>query len=164
MTASRPRVLTAKFAESFVDRRTDPYFWLRDDLRRASTTVLLSTTTVNPPDAFTWSQSRSWGRPYTTPYSTVPCCRKDPEVLTHLMAENNYTATVMAPTQGLQDALYEEMKGRIPPEETYPAQVWDPAHSAHSWCALVAAWSTTCRRELSCLCSNTTAFGTIATG
>lgn len=39
------------------------------------------------------------------------------------MEENNYTAAVMAPTQVLQDALYEEMKGRIPPEETYPPQV-----------------------------------------
>ena len=57
------------------------------------------------------------------PLAFTPRCRKDPEVLTHLMAENNYTAAVMAPTQGLQDALYEEMKARIPPEETYPAQV-----------------------------------------
>jgi protease II len=123
VTASRPRVLMAKFAENFVDRRTDPYFWLRDDSRRASTTVLSSTTTVNPPNAFNWSQSRSWGCLYTTPSCTAPCCRKDPEILAHLMEENNYTAAVMAPTQDLQDALYAEMKGRIPPEETYPPQV-----------------------------------------
>lgn len=34
LTASRPRVLTAKFEGNFVDRRTDPYFWLRDNSRR----------------------------------------------------------------------------------------------------------------------------------
>lgn len=53
----------------------------------------------------------------------TPCCRSNQEVLAHLMDENNYTAAVMAPTQSLQDALFDEMKARIPPEETYPAQV-----------------------------------------
>ena len=51
------------------------------------------------------------------------CRRTSVEVLTHLEAENNYTEAVLAPTQELQDALYDEMKGRIPPAETYPPQV-----------------------------------------
>jgi hypothetical protein len=48
LTASRPRVLTAKFEGSFVDRRIDPYFWLRDDSRSVCTTVSSSTTTIMP--------------------------------------------------------------------------------------------------------------------
>lgn len=83
LAASRPRVLTAKFDNNFVDRRTDPYFWLRDDTRT------------------------------------------NPEVLAYLEAENSYTAAVMAPTDELQDAFYDEMKARIPPEETNPAQQHD---------------------------------------
>ena len=38
---------------------------------------------------------------------------KDPAVITHLEAENAYCASVMAPTQDLQDDLYAEMLGRI---------------------------------------------------
>ncbi len=39
--------------------------------------------------------------------------KDDPEVVTHLRAENAYTGTVMKPTEMLQGALYDEMLGRI---------------------------------------------------
>ncbi|WP_321389789.1 S9 family peptidase [Emcibacter sp.] len=39
--------------------------------------------------------------------------RKDPEVLAYLDAENAYTKSVMAHTEGLQAKLFEEIKGRI---------------------------------------------------
>ncbi|HEU0054222.1 MAG TPA: S9 family peptidase, partial [Longimicrobium sp.] len=39
--------------------------------------------------------------------------RKDTAVLAYLEAENRYTEAMLAPTQALQDRLFEEMKGRI---------------------------------------------------
>jgi oligopeptidase B len=39
--------------------------------------------------------------------------RSDPEVMAYLEAENRYTASVMQPTSGLQEQLYQEMRGRI---------------------------------------------------
>ena len=39
--------------------------------------------------------------------------KDNPAVLAHLKAENTYTAAVMAPFKGTEDALYNEMLGRI---------------------------------------------------
>jgi oligopeptidase B len=39
--------------------------------------------------------------------------RDNPEVIAYLEAENAYTATVMAPTQALQDRIFSEIRGRI---------------------------------------------------
>ena len=39
--------------------------------------------------------------------------REDPDVLTHLEAENRYTERVMRHTEGLQERLYQELRGRI---------------------------------------------------
>jgi oligopeptidase B len=39
--------------------------------------------------------------------------RSDPEVLAHLAAENAHTAAAMAHTEGMQAALFEEIKGRV---------------------------------------------------
>jgi oligopeptidase B len=39
--------------------------------------------------------------------------RENPEVVAYLEAENAYTEAVMAHTQDLQNALFEEIKGRI---------------------------------------------------
>ncbi len=39
--------------------------------------------------------------------------REDPEVLAHLEAENRYTDSIMRHTEGLQEALYQELRGRI---------------------------------------------------
>ena len=43
--------------------------------------------------------------------------RGNPEVLAYLETENAYAASVMAHTQGLQDKLFRELKGRGEPEE-----------------------------------------------
>ena len=48
--------------------------------------------------------------------------RTDPQVLAYLEAENAYTSAVMAKTEGLQEELFEELKNRIPPDDsTVPA-------------------------------------------
>jgi oligopeptidase B len=48
--------------------------------------------------------------------------RTNPEVLAYLEAENTYTAAVMVPTEALQAELFEELKNRIPPDDsTVPA-------------------------------------------
>ncbi len=39
--------------------------------------------------------------------------REDPAVLTHLAAENAYTAQMLAPTEALQEAIFQEIKARI---------------------------------------------------
>jgi oligopeptidase B len=39
--------------------------------------------------------------------------RSDPAVIAYLEAENSYTATIMRPTEALQERLYQEMRGRI---------------------------------------------------
>ena len=39
--------------------------------------------------------------------------RENPEVIEYLKAENDYTKTVMAHTEGLEHALFEEIKGRV---------------------------------------------------
>ena len=39
--------------------------------------------------------------------------RENPEVIEYLKAENDYTKTVMAHTEGLEQALFEEIKGRV---------------------------------------------------
>ena len=39
--------------------------------------------------------------------------RDDPSVIAHLEAENAYTALVMAPTKGLQEVLFNEIKARV---------------------------------------------------
>jgi oligopeptidase B len=44
--------------------------------------------------------------------------REDPEVIAYLEAENEYTAAAMAHTQGLQAALFEEIRGRIKEDDS----------------------------------------------
>ena len=43
--------------------------------------------------------------------------REDPEVTAYLEAENRYAEQVMAHTEGLQETLFEEIKGRIKPND-----------------------------------------------
>ena len=43
--------------------------------------------------------------------------RADPEILAHLAAENAYREAVLAPLKPLEDRLYEEIIGRIPPDD-----------------------------------------------
>jgi oligopeptidase B len=52
--------------------------------------------------------------------------RTSPEVIRYLEAENAYTDSVMAPTLGLQDLLFEEIKGRIKQtDESVPYKMGD---------------------------------------
>ena len=44
--------------------------------------------------------------------------REDPDVLAYLNAENAYAKAVLAPTEALQKALFEEMKGRIKKDDS----------------------------------------------
>jgi oligopeptidase B len=46
--------------------------------------------------------------------------RSDPDVLAYIEAENAYTEAVMKPTEGLQQALYDEMLARIREDDTRP--------------------------------------------
>ncbi|HTU99587.1 MAG TPA: S9 family peptidase [Luteitalea sp.] len=46
--------------------------------------------------------------------------RKSPEMLKHLEAENSYTESVMAPVKALRSQLFEELKGRIKPDDEAP--------------------------------------------
>lgn len=43
--------------------------------------------------------------------------RTDADVLNYLQAENAFTAAVLKPQQQLRETLYQEMVGRIPPQE-----------------------------------------------
>ncbi len=52
--------------------------------------------------------------------------KANPEVITHLEAENAYTETVMAPTKALQETLYKEMLGRIKQTDlSVPSRIGD---------------------------------------
>ena len=50
--------------------------------------------------------------------------RTDPEVITHLEAENGHTAAAMAPTEELQRTLYEEIVGRVEETDTSAPVPW----------------------------------------
>ncbi|MEM9203513.1 MAG: S9 family peptidase [Actinomycetota bacterium] len=51
--------------------------------------------------------------------------REDPEILEYLHAENAYTDEVLAPVDGLKDALFAEMRGRIKEDDASVPQVRD---------------------------------------
>src|SRR6186713_1765256 len=74
VAAQKPHVVTSPHGD-----RQDPYYWLRDDTRKA------------------------------------------PEMLEHLKAENAYTEAILAPVKGLREQLFEELKGRIKPDDEQPA-------------------------------------------
>ena len=58
-------------------------------------------------DNYAWMKDENWRAVMEDP------ARLNPEIRKHLEAENAYTKTVMADTTGLQNVLFEEMKGRI---------------------------------------------------
>ena len=67
-------------------------------------------------DDFAWLRAENWQEVMREPE------RLDPEIRAYLDAENAYTNSVMAPTQPLQDTLFDEMKGRIKEDDsTIPA-------------------------------------------
>jgi oligopeptidase B len=47
--------------------------------------------------------------------------RKSPEMLAYLEAENAYTEAMLAPVKALRTQLFEELKGRIKPDDEAPA-------------------------------------------
>jgi oligopeptidase B len=51
--------------------------------------------------------------------------RDDPEVIAHLEAENRYAEAVMRPTEGLQEQLYQELRGRIKEADLSVPSRWD---------------------------------------
>jgi oligopeptidase B len=65
-------------------------------------------------DEYAWMRVDNWMEVMADP--TV----LEVEVRTHLETENDYTKTVMAPTQALQDCLFAEFKGRIKEEDASP--------------------------------------------
>jgi oligopeptidase B len=58
-------------------------------------------------DEYAWMKDEAWQSVLRDP------ARLKGELRAHLLAENAYTAAVLAPTQALQDRLFEEMKSRI---------------------------------------------------
>ncbi len=54
--------------------------------------------------------------------------RDDPEVVAYLEAENAYTEAMLAPHQALQDALFDEIVGRIAKDDSTP-----PARDGEYW-------------------------------
>lgn len=51
--------------------------------------------------------------------------RDDPEVIAYLEAENAYTKARLAPTEGLQQQLFEQIKGRIQEDDVTAPWQWD---------------------------------------
>ena len=67
-------------------------------------------------DDYAWLRAANWQAVMRDPTAL------DPEIRTHLEAENAYTSGVMAETEALQQALFAEMKGRIKEDDaTVPA-------------------------------------------
>ncbi len=58
-------------------------------------------------DAYGWMRDPNWQKVMQQPDVL------DAEIRAYLEAENAYTAAVLAPTEGLQEALYDELKGRL---------------------------------------------------
>lgn len=58
-------------------------------------------------DDYAWMRDPDWQRAMREPE------RLTPRIRAHLEAENAYTRAVLAPTEGLQQTLFAEMKGRI---------------------------------------------------
>lgn len=76
-------------------------------------------------DNYAWLRASNWQQVMRDP-SVL-----DPEIRAYLEAENAYTNAHMASTQTLQDALYEEMRGRIKENDsTVPSNDGDYAYFA----------------------------------
>jgi oligopeptidase B len=73
--------------------------------REARTLVQLGRTRT---DEYAWMKDEDWQKVLRDP-SVLKA-----EIRGHLEAENAYTRAVLAPTEGLQDTLFREMKGADP--------------------------------------------------
>jgi oligopeptidase B len=65
-------------------------------------------------DEYAWLKDPDWQAVMRDP------SRLDGAIRAHLEAENAYMQAVMAPTEGLQQTLFEEMKGRIKEDDSSP--------------------------------------------
>ena len=63
-------------------------------------------------DDYAWLRAENWQEVMRDPDVL------DPAIRAHLEAENAYTAAALADTDGLQQALFEEMKGRIKEDDS----------------------------------------------
>ena len=72
--------------------------------REARTVVQLGRTRT---DEYAWMKDEDWQKVLRDPSVLKP------EIRGYLEAENAYMRAVLAPTEGLQDTLFREMKGRI---------------------------------------------------
>jgi oligopeptidase B len=73
-------------------------------------------------DDYAWMKDDNWQAVLRDPGAIKP------DVKAHLTAENAYTAAMLAPTQALQDRMFEEMKGRIKEDDASvpaPDGPWD---------------------------------------
>jgi protease II len=73
--------------------------------------------------------------------------KDDPAVAAYLQAENAWTATVLAPLEGLRQVLYDEMFARIPTGDTGTTSGPRRTTSTRSTAAAPARW--TARRRSS---------------
>src|SRR5476649_2865343 len=62
-------------------------------------------------DDYAWMKDENWREVLHDPAALRP------DIRAHLEAENAYTALVLADTEPLQAAIFEEMKGRIKPDD-----------------------------------------------
>ena len=91
------------------DMKKESYIALQSDFEAAPTVEKIPETFVNfnqeRVDNYFWMRDKN-----------------NPQVIDYLNAENAYTETVMASTQGLQEKIYDEILGRIKEDdESYPA-------------------------------------------
>ena len=73
-------------------------------------------------DDYAWMKDDNWQAVLRDPGAIKP------DVKAHLTAENAYTQAMLAPTQALQAAMFEEMKGRIKEDDASvpaPDGPWD---------------------------------------
>ncbi|GCE83185.1 S9 family peptidase [Komagataeibacter diospyri] len=66
-------------------------------------------------DEYAWMKDDNWQNVLRDPSLLRP------DIAVHLRAENAYTQSVLSGTEALQEQLVAEMKGRIQPDDTYPA-------------------------------------------
>ena len=103
-------------------------------------------------DEYAWLRDDNWQAVMKNPDALAG------DIRAHLEAENVYTDTIMQPTQELQDALFEEMRGRIEEDDasvpvTIGNQGWATRYRKDGEHALVC-WvnptrmSKTCRSRL----------------
>ncbi len=80
--------------------------------------AVCNTSPVQPPKAQKLPHAVSLhGEHWEDPYHWMRN-REDPEIRAYLEAENDYTKTVMSPTEALQKQLYDEMLARIKEDDT----------------------------------------------